>query len=161
MCDYSLYATPNRLAEDGEELVLYRFGTDSMGFASALDLKMQQIQGERQGFWTGVKALLSPRQCEGLAAICIPPGSRLRLTDVPKEMQTRLRIAATETVSFTEISTRSYSYRDALVLSNGRSVLLQELPEGLKAVVESVSPEAPELEETYAASYAVVGRRSR
>ena len=149
MCDYSLYATPNRLAEDGEELVLYRFGTGSMGFASALDLEMQETQAQREGFWTAVKALFSPRRCEGVTAVCIPPGSRLRLTETPKDLQTRLRIGATEVVSFTEISAWSYSYRDALVLSNGRCVLLQDLPEGLRASVLSLSPETPEIEEAY------------
>lgn len=156
MCDYSLYATPNRLAEEGEELVLYRFGTGTIGFASALDLKMQEIQSERQGFWSGVKALLSPRQCPGLPAICIPPGTRLRLTDVPSDMQSELRIGATETVASTEISSRSYSFRDALVLPNGTCVLLQDLPEGLHATVLSLSPEtAAESEEVYA----LMGRR--
>lgn len=158
MCDYSLYATPNRLADEGEQLVLYRFGTGSLGFASALELKVQQTQTERQSFWAGVKAILSPRRCEAVTAICIPPGSRLKLTEVPKEVQMRLHVMTSETVSFTEISTRSYSYRDALVLSNGRSVLLQDLPEGLKAEVESLSPEMPEFEEVYTMAFAPAAR---
>lgn len=41
---------------------------------------------------------------------------------------------------FTELSSRSYSYRDALLLPNGTRVLLQDLSEGLHAIVLSTSP---------------------
>jgi hypothetical protein len=33
MCDYSLSHFPNRLAVAGEELVVYRFNTGTLGFA--------------------------------------------------------------------------------------------------------------------------------
>ncbi len=39
MCDYSLMAVPNRLAQEGEELVMHRFPTGSLGLASPVDLK--------------------------------------------------------------------------------------------------------------------------
>jgi len=39
MCDYSLMAVPNRLAQEGEELVAHRFPTGSLGLASPADLK--------------------------------------------------------------------------------------------------------------------------
>ena len=38
MCDYSLMVIPNRLAQEGEELVTHRFWTGSLGFASPLDM---------------------------------------------------------------------------------------------------------------------------
>ena len=48
MCDYSLMAIPNRLAEEGESLVAHRFPTGSVGFASPEDLcKTVQWQGAR------------------------------------------------------------------------------------------------------------------
>ena len=34
MCDYSLMAVPNRLAQEGEDLVTHRFPTGSLGLAS-------------------------------------------------------------------------------------------------------------------------------
>ena len=34
MCDYSLADVPNRLAEEGEQLVAWRFSTGSMGLTS-------------------------------------------------------------------------------------------------------------------------------
>ena len=39
MCDYSLMAVPNRLAQEGEELVTHRFPTGSLGLASPANLK--------------------------------------------------------------------------------------------------------------------------
>ena len=38
MCDYSLHTYPNRLAADGEDLVVHRFGAGSLGLASPADL---------------------------------------------------------------------------------------------------------------------------
>ena len=43
MCDYSLMAVPNRLAEDGEDLVVYRFPTGSLGLASPSDFYSSQV----------------------------------------------------------------------------------------------------------------------
>ena len=40
MCDYSLCGIPNRLAVEGEELVVHRFSTGSMGMASLADLRV-------------------------------------------------------------------------------------------------------------------------
>lgn len=149
MCDYSLYAIPNRLARDGEELVLYRFESGTIGFASVCDLREVRIQPRSDGksLWAAVKTLLSPRRCPGLPAICMPPGSRLLLTDVPKQVQTRLCIEESEIAIFTELSSKSYSYRDALLLPNGTRVLLQDLPEGIQATVLSTSPGPVEIHE--------------
>jgi hypothetical protein len=47
-------------------------------------------------------------------------------------------------VAFTEVREPSYAYRDALVLQNGTRVLLQDLPQGLHAIILSVSPDADE-----------------
>ena len=40
MCDYSLCGIPNRLAVEGEALVVHRFLTGSMGLASRADLQV-------------------------------------------------------------------------------------------------------------------------
>jgi hypothetical protein len=44
-------------------------------------------------------------------------------------------------VDFTQLSERSYAYRDALRLPDGETVLLQRLPEGLRATVMALAPE--------------------
>lgn len=142
MCDYSLYAIQNRLAEDGEELVLHEFETGTLGFASMFDLNRAKPQawGREMGFWRGLMNSLLGRDACSTPAICVPPGARLLLTGVPRHVQQTLSIGPSEVVVFTEISSRSYSYRDALMLSNGTRVLLQDLPEGIHAIVLSTCP---------------------
>ena len=153
MCDYSLYAIPNRLARDGEEVVLHRFGTGSIGFASPEEVKrLEQEQNTGwKGLWAGVKAMLAPRKCSGVAAVCMPPGTRLMITEIPNAAQNKVCFKSLDVVVFTEISSQSYSYRDALLLPNGTCVLLQELPEGTQAVVLATALETFEIprEEVY------------
>ena len=51
MCDYSLMAIPNRLAEEGEDLVAHRFPTGSVGLASPRDLHMpDSLRTRCEGF---------------------------------------------------------------------------------------------------------------
>jgi hypothetical protein len=143
MCDYSLYTLPNRLAAEAEELVLHKFETGTLGFASAVDLSRSEVQkSETDSFWTAIKNRLSCRRRSRCPAICIPPGARLLLTDIPRPVQMRLRIGPCEVATLTELSDQSYSYRDALLLPNNTRVLLQDLPPGIHAVVLSLSPEA-------------------
>ena len=156
MCDYSPYTTQTRLPEDGEELVLHTFETGTLGFAPASDLLNLQsgMRSQPDGFWASIKQFLWARRSTRLPAVCIPPGTRLLLGDLPRTVQASLCIAPSEVVVFTELSNRSYSYRDALLLPNGTRVLLQDLPEGLHAIVLSTSsqPSAkPEHAELYAA----------
>jgi hypothetical protein len=68
MCDYSLAGIPNRLAVEGEELVVHRFPTNSMGLASPC---------ASVSWWS---AKQNP-------AVCVPPGARLILHDVPERLQ--------------------------------------------------------------------------
>lgn len=146
MCDYSLYSNETRLAEDGEELVLHKFTTGTLGFISASDLAQAEAQAktEPEGFWPSLKALFLPPQEQKMRVpvICIPPGARLLLGDVPPKVQASLCIGSSEIAVFTEVSSRSYSYRDALLLPNGTRVLLQDLPPCLHAMVLSTAAEA-------------------
>lgn len=145
MCDYSLFTVRNRLAEKREELVVHRFETGARGFASVKDI---EIQTNRQidkdgGFWSILKGWISSLRPISVPAICVPPGARL-LINAPPHAQESLGIGPAEMAVFTEISSRSYSYRDALILSNGTQVLLQDLAEGTRALVLSLSSEAEE-----------------
>ncbi len=143
MCDYSLYTIQSRLAEEGEELVLHRFEMGTLGFTSASDLLKTEgtIRPGRSTLWEAMKQWLLGPGALRVPAVCVPPGARLLLSELPKKVQTSLGVGPSETVVFTEISDRSYSYRDALLLPDGTRVLLQDLPEGLHAVVLSMSPE--------------------
>ncbi|HEX4750953.1 MAG TPA: hypothetical protein VH302_15540 [Bryobacteraceae bacterium] len=157
MCDYSLYALPNRLAEDGEQVVLYKFGTGSIGFASTLDAASQKTVtcSRWDEFCADLKALLLPRSTACVPAVCMPPGTRLMLGDVPVRIQAEHSLRAGDTVTVTEITTQSYAYRDALFLPNGKCVLLQELPAGMEATVLSTALEPVEQREH---AYAYVRR---
>lgn len=141
MCDYSLMAVPNRLAADGEDLIAHRFPTGSMGLASPADLKRicQNRKTQPKGIWTKLKNFLNPPVNEPVAAVCIPPGARLWLGDIPDQMQRTLKVGQAEEVTFTQISAAVNSYRDAVQFSNGRQVRLQELREGQRVKVLDLS----------------------
>ncbi len=141
MCDYSLMAVPNRLASEGEELVTYRFPTGSLGLASPNEIKRfkEPQPVSRKSLWCAVRDFFNPPKTEAVAAVCIPPGARLRLGDIPARLQHELGVACSEDVVFTQISAAVNSYRDAVRFPNGREVRLQELREGQPVVVLDLS----------------------
>jgi len=117
MCDYSLAHFPNRLAVEGEQLVVHRFATRTLGLAPAR---------------IGWKQFLIPT-C--LPAVCVPPGARLRLYDIPEDLQRCLGVGAVEEVTFIEQSLEAFTYRDGVRFANGREILLQRLRCGQRAEV--------------------------
>ena len=125
MCEYSLAYFPNRLAAEGESLVLRRFPCGTLGMVSA-----------RRSF----KQWLFP---SSTCAVCVPPGARLLLEGIPQDLQRRLGIGAAAEVTFTQQTAEAFTYRDAVRFAGGREVLLQRLPVGLRVRVTSV-----QLEET-------------
>jgi hypothetical protein len=125
MCDYSLAHFPNRLAVEGEQLVVHRFGPRTLGLAPAkCGLKK-----------CGLKELLMPTY---LPAVCVPPGARLRLYDISEDLQRRLGVGAVEEVTFIEQSLEAFTYRDGVRFANGREILLQQLTCGQRAEVMSL-----------------------
>ena len=146
MCDYSLHAFPNRLAKEGEELVIHRFGGGSLGLASPSDIcpavKAQQDGSGPQRFWSweNIKSWFqaSDRLPRRPPAVCIPPGAALVLKDIPRGLQRELSVGDTEEVTFVQTSANVNTYRDAVRFSNGRQMLLQALREGQRVVVVSL-----------------------
>ncbi len=144
MCDYSLHAVPNRLAVEGEELVTYRFPTSSIGLASPADLEKANCQmsatGAGRSWWSVLKSWLNPPplRIDKIPAVCIPPGARLRMNSIPRELQKELGVGETEEVTFVELSASAYRYRDGVRFPNGREILLQYLDEGLPVDVLSL-----------------------
>ncbi len=143
MCDYSLMGIPNRLAESGEKLLVYKFSTGSLGFASAVDLSKARngtASRPRRGFWSSLwqNFFASPRT-SSVPAVCIPPGSRLFLQDIPERLQEELQVGPAERVVFTELTAVVNHYRDGIQFTNGRHVLLQKLDEGQRAEVLDLS----------------------
>jgi len=142
MCDYSLCGIPNRLAAEREELVVYRFSTGSIGMASLADLRVcEEIRKAvpRKTFWQAVKAFFEePSQVATPPAVCIPPGARLIVRNIPEDLQRRFRIGQEEAVVFTQLSSEFNSYRDAIRFRGDREVRLQDLREGMPVQVLSL-----------------------
>ena len=121
MCDYSLMGLPTRLAAEREELVVHRFPTGTIGLASPLDL-------------TG-------RRTDEAPAVCIPPGTRLLLRDIPILLRCKLKVDGEEEVTFTQITAAANSHRDAVRFGDGREVRLQELTVGQRVRLLGIPPE--------------------
>jgi len=140
MCDYSMMGIPNRLAIAGEELVIHRFGEGTMGMASALDLRMREArrQAACRTFWTRVKEFFSAQDV--IPAVCIPPGTRLIVRDIPPNLQfgCSLRLDFEEAV-FTQLTAAVDTFRDAIRFNNGSEVLLNRFAEGQRVRVLDVS----------------------
>jgi hypothetical protein len=123
MCDYSLAEVPNRLAATGELLVVHRFSTGTIGLKS---------------FHRRLREVLLPART---VAVCIPPGARLALQDIPKNLQNQLSVAPVETVTFIQRTLEANVHRDGIRFANGREILLQQLTPGQRATVLSLDSE--------------------
>jgi hypothetical protein len=117
MCDYSLAHFPNRLAMEGETLMVHRFPSHSRGLTSV------------RPTW---KEFFFPRS---RPAVCVPPGAQLRLSDIPGHLQREWSVGPAEIATFVQQSADAYRYRDALRFANGREILLQRLPCGQRVDV--------------------------
>ena len=135
MCDYSLNGLPYRLASDGEQLVLYRFPTNSLGLTCPSDLRANAEQEPASGFglWSLIKNWFTPTPEP--VAVCIPPGARLLLRDIPERLQEHIQVCEEEEVVFTQLTAATNCYRDAVRFSNGSEILLQRLDPGQRVQV--------------------------
>jgi hypothetical protein len=120
MCDYSLAHFPNRLAVEGDQLVLHRFKTGTLGLAPAC---------------FSLKQMFSP---DSTPAVGVLPGARLLLQDVPERLQEALDVGPVEEATFVEHSADAFQYRDAVRFGNGREILLQQLASGQRVLVLSL-----------------------
>jgi hypothetical protein len=102
MCDYSLGALRTRLAVEGEALITYRFPTGSLGLTSPAELETHKKK------FRGWRTWLGPREVP--RAVCIPPGARLLLRDIPKRIQRQLAVGATEEVVFIQTSDEEWRH---------------------------------------------------
>jgi len=135
MCDYSLHGINNRLAVDGERLLVHRFRTGSIGMASKADVRLDKPGPKRPWHWfIGRPAGIAD------GAVCIPPGAKLLLLDIPLRIQRELGVGAAEDVVFTQLTAETNTHRDALRFSNGSELLLQRLDPGQRVDVVSICP---------------------
>ena len=141
MCDYSLCGLPNRLAIEGEELVVHRFRSGSMGLASPAELSPAKSRSgdPRPGLWGYIKSLFEDFSSSPVVtAVCVPPGAQLILKSIPEDLQRQWKTREEERVFFVQISANVNSYRDAVRFRNGREVLLQCLREGMRVQIVSL-----------------------
>lgn len=142
MCDYSLHYFQNRLAEEGETLIVHRFPSATLGLASPADLQSAaetRANQRRPGLWSAINNFLSLPDWDAITAVCVPPGAWLLLQDIPARLQRKFNVSSEEKVVFTQLSAEANTYRDAVRFSNGLEVLLQKLKEGQRAIVLSLS----------------------
>jgi hypothetical protein len=81
----------------------------------------------------------APNESKSVPAVCIPPGARLLLRDIPQQLQDQLGVRRVEEVTFTEITSSEFSYRDAVRFGNGIETILQRLLEGQRVRVLNLS----------------------
>jgi hypothetical protein len=136
MCDYSLMGVPNRLAREGEDLVVYEFQTGSRGLTPDTSVTTD-TQARRESFGI-VKRLIGNLGPERVA-VCIPPGARLLLSDIPEDVQKSFAVGPSEEVTFTQLTATENTYRDAVRFTNGREILLQRLNTGQRVRVLQLS----------------------
>lgn len=136
MCDYSLMGISNRLAREGEDLVVYKFRTGSLGLTPDTATDAAQL---RCGKLRSIAKRLFGNLAPGNVAVCIPPGARLLLADIPGEVQNSFHVGPTEEVTFTQLTATPYAYRDAVRFKNDRELLLQRLNEGQRVKVLRLS----------------------
>jgi len=134
MCDYSLMGVPNRLAREAEDLVVYEFRTGSRGLTPCTSMTNADTQ-TRYGLVKRLFGNLEPER----VAVCIPPGARLLLSDIPEDMQKSCAVGPREEVTFTQLTATPNRYRDAVRFANGREILLQRLNEGQRVRVLQLS----------------------
>jgi hypothetical protein len=144
MCDYSLMSVDNRLAVCGEELMVHRFEIFSRGLASVADVEaVRRAEQPPRTFLEKVKRAIFPADPPQCPAVCIPPGARLLLRDIPERLQHELNLDSDEQeVVFTQIDTTGY--RDAVRFANGAEVLLQRLSERQRVRVLALSSDEEE-----------------
>jgi hypothetical protein len=142
MCDYSLHGIENRLAEEGEVLVVHQFYSGSKGLTSPEYLKpTEQPKGLMAILrW---KLAVQSRVC----AVCIPDGARLVLHGIPPALQQAHGLWTTEAVTFRQLSANAATYRDAVEFKNGVKVRLQDLEEGQSVEVLVLSFEKADVRE--------------
>jgi hypothetical protein len=151
MCDYSLHGIENRLAVEGEILVVHRFYTGSKGLTSPSYL---QTETKSKNFLTLLAENFVKPSSE--CAVCIPDGAELILTGIPQSLQFSAGVLSTEVVIFRQQSLEEATHRDAVEFSNGKILLLQELEEGQRVGVVALSADAAAIRREALNSYIIV-----
>lgn len=124
MCDYSLEMYKTTEAKQGDTLFLTRFPSGTMGFVSS-------DEAAREAANPGGLSM---------CATCLKDGTLLNL-DVPDSLVPGYSAFGV----FAKVDLPANAHRDGVRLADGRSISLQSLPRGTKAVVlVAADQKAPE-----------------
>src|SRR5260370_35290130 len=97
-----------------------------------------------RGFWLSLRSYsTNPPLAEAVCAVCVPPGARLLLQDIPEHLQHNLKAASSEEVTFVQMGMDAYAYRDAVRFESGLELRLQDLIPGQRARFLKLSSEQP------------------
>ena len=140
MCDYSLHGIENRLAEEGEVLVVHRFYTGSKGLTSPEYLERTEKRTQQPNGWRAILASKLAAPASG-CAVCIPDGAKLMLRGISPLLRQAHGLSTTEAVTFRQLSANAATYRDAIEFKNGVKVCLQDLEAGQSIEVLALSAE--------------------
>lgn len=137
MCDYSLMGVPNRLANEGDDLVVHRFSTGTIGLIPARPSSSPSASPQLgyRAVWEAIKDLFRDAEPNQAIAVCVPPGARLLVRDMSEDVQRFAKSGPAEIVTFTQLSAAANAHRDAIRLDNGAEILLQRLHEGQRVRV--------------------------
>jgi len=142
MCDYSLHGIENRLAVEGETLVIHRFSTGSKGLTSPQNLEPANTSKSLFAFLAS--KFIEP---SGECAVCIPDGAQLSWSGISMSNQFSLGISSGELVTFRQLFLEGPGHRDAIELKDGKRIRLQELEEGETFMVTALTSEKTTSEE--------------
>ena len=136
MCDYSLHGIRNRLAKEGEVLVVHRFFTGSKGLTSP---EYTKPTAQPKGWVATLKKFFAAET--QACAVCVPDGAKLMVYGIPLSLQAAHGLSSNEAVTFRQLSLEVHTYRDALEFQNGVIVRLQELHDGQRVEILALSSE--------------------
>jgi hypothetical protein len=139
MCDYSLLALQNRLAHENDHLVVHRFSTGTLGLVAEMPQPVQLETPTARSWWRRAVQWLKESNERPPCVVCVPPGARLRLRDIPTDLQREIQVGPVEDVTFTQIGADQHAHRDAIRFVNGRALLLQKLTPGQRVDVLSLT----------------------
>jgi hypothetical protein len=104
-------------------------------------------QPGRQSVWQKIRAFFDPTAAPAVCAVCLPPGARLLICDIPPRLQQQWGVTGREEAVFTQTSAAVNTYRDAVRFRSGCEVRLQEFREGMRVrVIDLSGTETLELE---------------
>jgi len=149
MLDHSVMVSPKRLARKGEELLVHRLPNGTKALAACSDVKHPVIPFPIQGSSFRLllceiesalrHILIGPAPSETAAVVCVRPGTRLLLRDIPEHLQRAIDVRPVEEVTFIETNPSAFSHRDAVHFRNGYDISLQRLEVGQRVRVLALS----------------------